>query len=176
MPRIASRSAGSTPPRGPVVALSLVVAVLAGCAAPHPGPNVAADAVQAPPDTPLASKPTAGQEVKAVANDQISIDFPRGGTALDADADKKLDVAARLFRDANPVLMFTTGHSDNTGDEYANLLLSARRAQAVKTALVARGIPADRLLLRAVGASDPVDAADPAAADNRCVVVTWRLL
>ncbi|WP_419730573.1 OmpA family protein [Lichenicola sp.] len=151
-------------------------ALLAGCAHPSPGNNEAAAAVQAPPNVPLATKPSAGQEVKAVANDQIDITFPHGGSALTQEADKKLDLAARLFRDANPVLMFTTGYSDNTGDEYANLLLSARRAEVVKKALVARGIPANRLLLQALGASDPADAADPAAAANRRVVVTWRLI
>jgi outer membrane protein OmpA-like peptidoglycan-associated protein len=46
----------------------------------------------------------------------------------------------------------------------------------VKKALVARGIPADRLLLQAFGASSPADASNPNAAENRRVVVTWRLL
>lgn len=157
------------------VALTVGI-LLAGCAHPSPGNNAAAAAVQAPPDVPLATKPGAGQEVKAVANDKIEIVFPHGGSSLTHDADKQLDLAARLFRDANPVLMFTTGYSDNTGDEYSNLLLSARRAEVVKKALVARGIPADRLLLQALGASDPADTSDPAAAANCRVVVTWRLI
>ena len=102
--------------------------------------------------------------------------FPQGGTRLTPEANKQLDTAARLFRDANPVLMFTTGYADKSGDEYANLLLSARRAQVVKKALVARGLPAARLLLQALGASDPADSSDPTAPTNRRVVVTWRLL
>lgn len=150
--------------------------VLSACAHPSPGANEAASAVQAPPTVPLVTKPTTGQEVKAVANDKIEIVFPNGGARLTPDANKQLDVAARLFRDANPVLMFTSGYSDNNGDEYHNLLLSARRAQTVKKALVARGIPADRLLLQAFGASDPANSSDPSAAANRRVVVTWRLL
>ena len=153
-----------------------VAALLSACAHPSPGNNAAAAAVQAPPNVPLATRPGTGQEVKAVANDKIEITFPHGGASLTPDADRKLDLAARLFRDANPVLMFTTGYSDNTGDEYSNLLLSARRAEVVKKALVARGIPADRLLLQAFGASDPADASDPGAAANRRVVVTWRLI
>ncbi|NPD65791.1 OmpA family protein [Lichenicola cladoniae] len=150
--------------------------LVSACAHPAPGNNEAAAAVQAPPNVPLVTKPTTGQEVKAVANDKIEIVFPHGGSSLTPEAAKQLDLAARLFRDANPVLMFTTGYSDNTGDEYHNLLLSARRAQIVKKALVARGIPADRLLLQALGASDPADSSDPTAAANRRVVVTWRLL
>ena len=154
----------------------VLMAATSGCAHVEPGQNQAASAVQAPPNVPLASKPTAGQEVGAVANDKIEITFPHGGASITPDAAKQLDLAARLFRDANPVLMFTSGYADNSGDEYRNLLLSARRAQAVKEGLVARGIPADRLLLQAFGTSDPADPADPSAAANRRVVVTWRLL
>lgn len=160
----------------PVVTAVAITVLLSACATPVPGPNLAATQVQAPADVKLATTPTAGQEAKAVANDQIAIEFPRGSATLTQEADRKLDVAARLFRDANPALMFTTGHADTLGDEYANLLLSARRAQAVKRGLVARGIPADRLLLRAMGTSDPAVASDPEAAENRRVVVTWRLI
>jgi OOP family OmpA-OmpF porin len=153
-----------------------IATILSACAHPAPGPNQEAAAVQAPANVPLATKPTPVQEVKAVANDRIEIVFVNGGAKLTPAADKQLDVAARLFRDANPVLMFTTGYADNRGDEYANLLLSARRAETVKKALVARGIPADRLLLQALGTSDPANSSDPTAPANRRVVVTWRLL
>ncbi|MBE7212212.1 MAG: OmpA family protein [Gluconacetobacter diazotrophicus] len=158
-----------------ILPLALPLAVTA-CDHPPPGPNKEAEAVQAPPSTPLPTKPTTGQEAGAVADNQIQIQFGNGSTSLSPEADKKLDLAARLFRDANPVLMFTTGYSDNVGDEYHNLMLSARRAQTVKKALVARGIPADRLLLRAYGTSDPAKVDQPADAENRRVVVTWRLL
>jgi len=52
-----------------------------------------------------------------------------------------LDGAARLYRDAKPEAMIIVGHSDKTGEEFANLILSGRRADAVKKALVDRGIP-----------------------------------
>ena len=159
-----------------IVSVLGMATLLSACAHPAPGSNQAASAVQAPPDVPLATKPTPVQEVKAVTNDKIEIVFPNGGAHLTPAAEKQLDIAARLFRDANPVLMFTTGYADNRGDEYANLLLSARRAQVVKKALVARGIPADRLLLQALGASDPANSSDPNAQENRRVVVTWRLI
>jgi OOP family OmpA-OmpF porin len=95
---------------------------------------------------------------------------------LTPEANKQLDLAARLFRDANPVVMFTTGYTDQSGDEYSNVILSARRAEAVKRGLVARGIPANRLLIQALGESDPANTADPLAAENRRVTITWRLL
>ncbi len=155
---------------------------LAACAAStKASPNAAATSspaaqqAQAEPP-PLATKPTVGQEVAAVATNHVDIDFPEGGATLTPEADKKLDLAARLFRDANPVIMFTSGHTDKTGDEYANVLLSARRAEAVKKALVDRGIPADRLLIQALGETDLANASDPYAAENRRVTITWRLL
>ena len=150
--------------------------LLSACATPHPGPNAEAAAVQAPPNVPLATKPQAGQEVAAVAQNKIVVTFPTGGTTLSADADKQLDLAARLFRDANPVAMFVAGHADMTGDEYQNVIISAKRAQVVKQALVERGIAADRLLIQAYGVSEPADAADPRDASNRRAVITWRLL
>jgi OOP family OmpA-OmpF porin len=102
--------------------------------------------------------------------------FPRGGDTLTPEANKQLDLAARLFRDANPVVMFTTGYTDQSGDEFANLVLSGRRAEAVKRGLVARGIPANRLLIQAMGESEPDNSTDPQAAENRRVTITWRLL
>ena len=92
------------------------------------------------------------------------------------DADKQLDIAARLFRDVRPVSMFSVGYSDAVGDEFNNLLLSARRARTVKAALIARGIPANQILLRAYGQSDPIDRAHPDAPENRRVLVTWDIM
>jgi OOP family OmpA-OmpF porin len=115
-------------------------------------------------------------EASAVVNNKVVVTFPPGGTALSPEANRQLDTAARLFRDANPVLMFTTGYTDHSGDEYSNVLLSAKRAEAVKRALVARGIPADRLLLQALGESELANPSDPLSPENRRVVITWRLL
>ncbi len=151
-----------------------LVAGLSACAAPIVSPNAGATVSAGPP--PASSKPSLGQEVAAVADNKVEVIFPEGGATLTPQANEQLDLAARLFRDANPVVMFTTGYSDPSGDEYNNLLLSARRAQAVKRGLVARGIPANRLLIQALGESELANSADPRAAENRRVIITWRLL
>ncbi|MGH7040165.1 MAG: OmpA family protein [Stellaceae bacterium] len=101
--------------------------------------------------------------------------FPEGGATLTETANRQLDVAARLYRDANPILMTVAGYTDSRGDEYSNLLLSARRARAVRQGLIARGLPADRLLIQAFGQSEPADPGDPLTAANRRAVVTWQL-
>ena len=153
-----------------------VVLALAGCATPPVHPNAAASSVQAPPTVPLATKPTAGQEVGAVAQNQVVVVFPPGGSQITPQASRQLDLAARLFRDVGPVRMFASGYSDPTGDEYNNLLLAAKRAQATKMALVARGIPADRLLIQAFGDSELADRSNPTDPGNRRVVITWNII
>lgn len=111
----------------------------------------------------------------AAPNDnQLVVTFSTGSSALTPLANSQLDLAAQLYRDAHPHVMFAAGYSDATGDEFNNLLLSAQRGRTVKQALVARGVPASRLLIRAFGTSDPADPTDPTSPENRRVVVTWR--
>lgn len=108
-------------------------------------------------------------------NNKLVIAFAPGSHALTPVANAQLDLAAGLYKAAHPYVMFSAGHTDATGGEVANLLLSVKRGQVVKQGLVARGVPAERLLIQAFGASDPVDAGDPAAGENRRAVVTWRV-
>ena len=161
----------------PMLLLGATMGAMAACAkAPSAGPNALASAPPPAPPPPPAAKPTLGEEAGAVAANKVDIEFPMGGARLTPEANKQLDLAARLFRDAHPVLMFTAGHTDRSGDEYQNVLLSAKRAEVVKRALVARGIPASQLLIQALGESDPANSSDPNAAENRRVTITWRLL
>jgi OOP family OmpA-OmpF porin len=154
----------------------LGMALVGGCAtqaAKESAPSPAASAAPAP--APVAAKPEETPESKAVADNKVDIDFPEGSAVLTDEANKQLDLAARLYRDAHPIVMFTSGHTDNKGNEYNNVILSARRAEAVKRGLVERGIPADLLYIQALGESEPADAADPLAAANRRVTITWKL-
>ncbi len=155
----------------------VLVAMLgaAACSSTTAGPNAAATTAVVPAPPP-ATKPTLGDEAGAVVSNKVDVTFPVGGATLTPNAEHQLDLAARLYRDAHPVLMFTTGYADRTGDEYQNVLLSARRAEAVKRALVARGIPADRLLIQALGESELANTSNPDSSENRRVVITWRLL
>ena len=86
------------------------------------------------------------------------------------DARSALDKAGRLYREAKPILMTVASHSDKTGSEYPNLLLSAHRAEMVKQALVERGIPAERLEVVASGQTEIAAGETPA----RAAVITWR--
>lgn len=119
---------------------------------------------------PPAPSPTTTQAAAKPADESLTIAFDTAGTTLSAEAKSQLDGAARLYRDAQPEVMIISGHSDKSGEEFPNLILSARRADAVKKALVDRGIPAERLQIVAVGEAELVPTAPP----SRSAVVTWR--
>jgi K(+)-stimulated pyrophosphate-energized sodium pump len=65
------------------------------------------------------------------------------------------------------------GYTDNTGDEAANMKLSAERAQAVRATLVAMGIAGDRLEAEGYGSQHPVgdNTTDEGRAMNRRIAV-----
>ncbi len=146
-----------------LASLSLV-SVVAACAGPQAPPPAAVS--QAPPPTPAPVSQVAAKP----ADESLTIDFDTAGTALSSEANSQLDGAARLYRDAKPEVMIIAGHSDKSGEEFPNLILSAHRAELVKQALVDRGIPAERLQIVAYGEAEPVANTSP----SRSAVVTWR--
>jgi OOP family OmpA-OmpF porin len=68
------------------------------------------------------------------------------------------------------------GHTDNVGSDEQNFSLSRRRAAAVKTYLVERGLDPARLQTDGVGESDPVasNATAIGRRQNRNVAVIVR--
>lgn len=108
--------------------------------------------------------------------DGITVLFATGSARLGRDQAQRLDRAARLFRDGNPVVMIITGTADTVGNPATNLDLSIDRARAVADGLVARGIPIERLQVLGQGNSElPVATDDEVSnADNRSAQITWR--
>jgi len=67
------------------------------------------------------------------------------------------------------------GHTDSTGSAEGNLTLSRERAEAVRAALIARGVPEDALSAEGYGATQPIaenDTEDGRRA-NRRTAVRW---
>jgi outer membrane protein OmpA-like peptidoglycan-associated protein len=149
------------------------VSLLAACAATKPT-FVASSAPSAPPPAsaaaPTQTAAAGSKPSDPAAAESLTIDFPNDSDTLSDDAKAQMDHAARLYRDAKPEVMIITGHTDTTGTEFANVILSAKRAAAVKQALTDRGIPADRLEIVADGEAEPVVGVLP----SRTAVVTWR--
>lgn len=130
---------------------------------------------QSPPPVDTASNTPVAPVVSPPAPpkpavESLTIDFPLASAQLSPTAQQQLDGAARLYRDAKPEVMIVSGHTDTVGGEFQNLVLSAKRAEAVKYALVDRGVPAERLQVVAVGEAQPT----PDITPGRLAVVTWR--
>jgi len=99
--------------------------------------------------------------------------FPTG-TATLTDADlPSLDRIASLLADHPNLEARIEGHTDSLGDEETNLALSQERAEAVKAALIERGVDPARLSAEGVGPARPIaDNSNPAGrAQNRRVEV-----
>jgi OOP family OmpA-OmpF porin len=145
-----------------------VVALVAACAHKEEAKNEAMAPVAVAPEAP--SKVEAPKEPEA-----LYVYFARGSAQLDPDAEKVADQAAGLYRQGNPSVMNVVGHTDPAGTEFSNLVLSAKRAETVKQALVKRGIPAKALQVLAAGTSDPaVPGANQDEAKDRRAVITWH--
>jgi outer membrane protein OmpA-like peptidoglycan-associated protein len=108
--------------------------------------------------------------------DSLKIYFSSGSSRIDPDQEATLDQAARLFREGSPFVMIAAGGADTVGAPDRNLALSIERAQSVVDALVARGIPVERLQVLGRGTTElAVDTrAGVASRENRVVEITWR--
>lgn len=96
-----------------------------------------------------------------------SIRFSESSAAIDPASETLLDEVAAALRPCVGSIIAITGHTDAMGYEGANLTLSRQRAEAVRRALIGRGIPADGLRAAGVGSGRPVAGLDPKDAANR---------
>ena len=113
--------------------------------------------VQTPLPAPAAAAPCPPPPIPGFAY----INF-RFGTAEISGADPipVLEDVARIMKERPDMRVKITGHTDNVGADEANMGLSMRRADAIKTYLVGRGVNAERLLTDGKGESSPVDTND----------------
>lgn len=126
-------------------------------AVPQPAP---AAAVAAPParaaEAPVAPLTRSGCESSLASTlSREQIEFASGSAKIDAKSGALLDQLAREVRSC-PGKIRIEGHTDTVGRGRINRHLSEARAAAVRSALIARGIPAERLIARGYGARRPV--------------------
>jgi OOP family OmpA-OmpF porin len=96
-----------------------------------------------------------------------TIRFEEGSVRIDAASGSLIDEVASALRPCLGAIIAITGHTDASGPEPGNIALSGERAQAVRAALIARGIPADGLRTRGLGSRVPVEGLDPTDPANR---------
>src|SRR5690349_12787190 len=99
--------------------------------------------------------------------------FDPGSARLSADSLAILDNAARAVERLDTRRVEIEAHTDRAGAAAANLALALRRAEAVRDALVARGVRPEILTLVARGEAEPlVETADGVAEpQNRFVAI-----
>ncbi|AEG92455.1 outer membrane protein OmpA [Ramlibacter tataouinensis] len=137
-----------------------------GALAPAPAPVVAAPppppaapapvAPPPPPPPPPPPAPPAATKVTYAAD--AFFDFDRA--VLKPEGRAKLDDLVSKVKDINLEVVIAVGHTDAVGGNAYNQKLSVRRAEAVKSYLVSKGIENNRVYTEGKGEAQPV-------ADNR---------
>jgi len=106
-----------------------------------PGAAVKVTAYAPKPESAEAARPS------APAGATLSVHFDSGKSALDAEAIRVLrGFAPAMKAGTNPIDVI--GYADRRGNHAANVELAKRRAMAVRDALLAEGIAADRIRLK----------------------------
>ena len=82
--------------------------------------------------------------------------FDTGGDTLKPGADQNLDRLAKFMAAHPERRVLAEGYTDSVGTEDFNLALSQRRAQALKHALIARGVDGSRIDTTGFGKQYPV--------------------
>jgi outer membrane protein OmpA-like peptidoglycan-associated protein/uncharacterized surface protein with fasciclin (FAS1) repeats len=130
-----------------------------------------------PPDATTGGEDAAGEAAAAAALEAelnavvaaTPIVFEPGGGVLDVGATPILDAIAGLLDGVAGVVIVVEGHTDSDGITDENLALSLIRAQAVRQALVERGVDGGSIAAEGFGSTVPVlvDGVEDKAASRR---------
>lgn len=82
--------------------------------------------------------------------------FDVGKAELRSESFADLDRLVQLMRDKSTTVIEIAGHTDDVGKDADNLDLSVRRAAAVRTYVVDKGIDADRVSSKGFGETSPI--------------------
>jgi len=123
---------------------------------------------------------SAGTGVDVIrSGDRLFVRLPSSGTFNVGRSDISQQAVSTLgeigltLKKYNRSLVDVLGHTDSTGTEAVNKVLSEKRAQAVATLLRSRGVAAARIATRGYGASQPIgdNGTDSGRALNRRVEI-----
>ncbi len=99
---------------------------------------------------------TPGSQQDFVVNVGDRVFFESDSTELTSTAQGTLDKQARWLSQYASYAITIEGHADERGTREYNFALGARRAEATKSYLAARGVPASRLRTISYGKERPV--------------------
>jgi len=113
-----------------------------------------------------AIKETYAPEItREVSSKSYEIQFETGSAVIKPASYTVLDEILKSAVVAEGLKLGIYGHTDNVGNDAANLKLSDNRAEAVKSYLISKGLSTDRLESKGFGASKPIE--DNATAEGR---------
>ena len=101
--------------------------------------------------------PDASAADLTAALNKTTLNFETGLATLTRSSEGILDIAATAIKNSNQeVKVEIGGHTDSQGNAATNQQLSEQRAEAVRTALVKRGVPEAKLVARGFGSNQPM--------------------
>jgi len=103
-----------------------------------------------------------------------NIHFDYNKASIRPDAIPVIDRIATMLKQHEELEIQIEGHTDSTGDADFNKILSEKRAQAVKDALVSKGIASERLQAIGYGEEQPITEGNDAQASAMNRRVTLR--
>lgn len=98
-----------------------------------------------------------------VTVDKLVIPFPSNSSLPAIGNLKQIDNLVNDLKDDTGYTLQITGYSDSTGFASYNAKLSEFRANAVKSYLIGKGLPAKKILSRGMGSQDPIASNDTEA-------------
>jgi OmpA-OmpF porin, OOP family len=137
--------------------------IMAGLAFNFGGPAAPAEIAAAPPaPAPMVTTPEPQAPMPApppappVPAGPVLVFFDFDSDVISAEGMTVIDQAAALYNSAGTATLIVEGHADRAGSDPYNMELSAKRAAAVKRALIAKGILQDRISTTSFGESRPL--------------------
>ncbi|HPS17828.1 MAG TPA: OmpA family protein [Bacteroidales bacterium] len=103
----------------------------------------------------------------------LYINFETGKSAIKAESQNIISELYQMLSENDSLKITIEGHTDNVGTPASNKTLSEQRATSVKTALVNKGISADRIKTVGYGQEKPIadNSTDAGKAKNRRVEI-----
>lgn len=98
--------------------------------------------------------PTSAPEPRKLILEGVNFDNDKA--TLRPEAFAILDRAAETLKEWGDMKVEIAGHTDSAASEGYNIILSERRARAVRDYLIGRGIAAERLTAKGLGESQPI--------------------
>jgi outer membrane protein OmpA-like peptidoglycan-associated protein len=116
-------------------------------------------AVQRDKAVAMAAAERRGRPTRELMQEALSA-FRSGSARLPSSANHAINELAVTLRNNPDQVVVIEGHTDNVGNPAYNQKLAMQRAEAVRMALIRRGIDSSRITLRSLGEDTPVASND----------------